>query len=114
MKIKRSITPALIALFLFAGCAGKQVTPSAIISDAQKTVAQAKITMTAYLHLERAYETQLRAVSPKFHAYAETIRAHGQEWLRSADTAIDSYIANKDKSALDQGLAAINTAVAQI
>jgi hypothetical protein len=106
---QRNLTPVILALFLL-GCAGGN-TSSSIIANSQKTLAQAKVTMTTYVRLERTYETQLRAISPEFHAYAETIRANGQQWLRDGAAAIDSYIANKDKTALDQGMAAVTTAL---
>lgn len=67
--------------------------------------------MTAYVDLERLYETRLRAISPDFHAYAETIRANGQQWLRDAAAAVDAYKQNLDKSALARGIAVAQSAL---
>src|SRR5882724_2714806 len=112
MKKSLSLGPviALLLSLALAGCATAPGSDPTLV-HAQQTIKQAKLTMDAFVHLERGYEMQLKAISPDFHTYAETVRAHGQQWLHDGWDAVEAYRVNKDSSKLDAALAVLQSAV---
>lgn len=112
-KFKLSCNVAIILLALsFAGCQTPPTGQSATLINAQTTVKQAKITMLAFAHMERDYEVQLKAIDPKIHTYAETVRANAKQWLQDAWNAVEAYRTTKDESKLNQALAVVKSAAA--
>jgi len=100
----------LVALFI-ASCSTLTPGSDPIIVRAQQNIQQAKTTMNAFVTLEDQYTAKLKSINPNIHKAAESIRAHGQQWLTDGFNAIEIYRTTKDQSALNQALAVLAQAV---
>lgn len=129
---RQSLRFAILAL-LFAGCfavaplgpSGCSVAPqptlSAQASDqiilrAEQTAQTARLTFDTFVHLERDNEAVLKTLNPQIHIYANTIRAHGLDWITSLRTATKTFKANRtagNQSNLNTWIITLTTAVSQ-
>jgi hypothetical protein len=66
-----------------------------VVVTAEKTGATALDAFARFMEYERTNEIALAKVSPKIHAAAEEIRAHGRTWLLDLDAAKVAYQANR-------------------
>jgi hypothetical protein len=94
------ITAPIIVPVAFNGCAQQQVAISELSTDqvilrAEQTAETAKLTFDTFVHLERDNEAMLKTVNPAIHTYANTIRAHGIDWIVSLRNATKTFKANR-------------------
>jgi hypothetical protein len=102
----------LIAATAFlVACGTTPPGQSKVVAEAQRTIIQAKMTMNTFVHLELEYRAQLEKISPDIHAYAEKIRANGQQWLLDGWDAIEAYRLNGDSSKLNQAIEVLRSAM---
>ncbi len=78
-----------------------------IILRAEQTAETAKLTFNTLVHLERDNEAGLKAINPQIHVWANTLRAHGIDWIQSLRTATKDFKANRNA----QNQATLNTAL---
>lgn len=87
-----------------------------IILRAEQTAQTARLTFDTFVHLERDNETALKGLNPQIHVYANTIRAHGLDWIDSLRTATKTFKANRtpeNQSNLSTWITTLTTAVSQ-
>lgn len=84
-----------------------QANTDQIILRAEQTAETAKLTFNTLLHLERDNEAGLKAINPQIHVWANTLRAHGIDWIQSLRTATKDFKANRNA----QNQATLNTAL---
>lgn len=107
----------LAALLLF-GCAQfpstSQETSDQVILRAEQTAQVARDTFNLFVHLERDNEALLKTVNPQIHVYANTIRAHGLDWITSLRSATKTFKADRtpdNKASIDTWLKTLTNAV---
>jgi len=71
------------------------VNDDALVVNTEKALAIALDTFDVFLKLEYDNRAVLEKVSPKIHAYAETVRRNGKNWIKSAEAAKDVYKHNR-------------------
>ena len=105
----------LAAILLLNGC--QTTLPSIseqnadqIILTAEKAAETAKLTFNTFVHLERDNEAMLKTVNPQIHVYANTIRAHGIDWIVSLRDATKTFKANRTQD----NRASLNTILATL
>lgn len=52
-------------------------------------------TFDTFLKIERSNQQILSKISPEIHAYAETVRRNGKNWIKSLELAHDAYKNNR-------------------
>ena len=105
----------LAAILLLNGC--QTTLPSIseqnsdqIILTAEKAAETAKLTFSTLVNLERDNEAMLKTVNPQIHVYANTIRAHGIDWIVSLRDATKTFKANRTQD----NRASLNTILATL
>jgi hypothetical protein len=86
-----------------------------VILRAEQTAQTARLTFTTFVHLERDNEAVLKPY-PQIHAYANTIRLHGLDWIDSLRTATKTFKANRtpeNQSNLNTWLITLTNAVGE-
>jgi len=106
--------------FTFTSCAPgpalSQQSTDQIILRAEQTAQTARATFDLFVHLERDNEALLKTVNPQIHVYANTIRAHGLDWITSLRDATKAFKANRtplNESNLNTWLTTLTGAVTQ-
>lgn len=87
-----------------------------IILRAEQTAQTARLTFDTFVHLERENEELLKTVNPQIHVYANTIRAHGLDWVTSLRVATKTFKANRtpeNQSNLNTWIATLTNAITQ-
>lgn len=84
-----------------------QANTDQVILRAEQTAETAKLTFNTLLHLERDNEAALKAINPQIHVWANTLRAHGIDWIQSLRTATKDFKANRNSA----NQATLNTAL---
>lgn len=85
----------------FDGCAGynpptqTQASTDQVILRAEQTAEAARLTMKTFVTFERGNEAMLKDITPQIHIYANTIRAHGLDWVDSLRSATKTFEANR-------------------
>ena len=93
-----------------------QQSTDQIILRAEQTAQTARATFDLFVHLERDNEAALKQVSPAIHTYANTIRAHGLDWITSLRDATKAFKANRtpeNQANLNTWLTTLTNAVNQ-
>ncbi len=114
--IKRTLVGLGIAIIILTSFASCQTTGDKLLVSAEITERTANDTFDAFVHLDRANETWIKANAPAVHQYANIIRRNGVTWLKSARAATVAYESNRTpegKANLDTALAVLNVAVQQ-
>lgn len=105
-----------------SGCTiAPQPTLSAKASDqiilrAEQTAQTARLTFDTFVHLERDNEAMLKTISPAIHAYANTVRLHGLDWVTSVRNATKTFKSNRtpeNQANLNTVLATLTAAVSE-
>ena len=105
----------LAAILLLNGCQTtlpsiSEQSADQIILTAEKAAETAKLTFNTFVHLERDNEAMLKTVNPQIHVYANTIRAHGIDWIVSLRDATKTFKANRTQD----NRASLNTILATL
>lgn len=93
-----------------------QTNTDQVILRAEQTAQTARLTFDTFVHLERDNEALLKTVNPQIHVYANTIRAHGLDWVDSLRAATKTFKANRtteNQANLNTWIATLTNAVAQ-
>jgi hypothetical protein len=93
-----------------------QQSTDQIILRAEQTAQVARDTFNLFVHLERDNEAMLKSVNPAIHDYANTIRAHGLDWIDSLRAATKAFKANRTSQSqadLSTALATLTTAISE-
>ena len=91
----------IVTPIAFDGCASfnpptqTQASTDQVILRAEQTAEAARLTMKTFVTFERDNEAMLKAVSPQIHVYANTIRAHGLDWVDSLRAATKVFETNR-------------------
>jgi len=118
MKTLKRLHP-LVAVVLLYGCAQPSISTQStdqVILRAEQTAQVARDTFNLFVHLERDNESVLKTVNPQIHVYANTIRAHGLDWVDSLRAATKAFKANRDSASqanLNTALATLTTAITE-
>ncbi len=113
------VTAPIAIPVAFTGC--KQATFSQqstdqVILRAEQTAQTARLTFDTFVTLERQNDALLRSVNPAIHQYANYIRAHGLDYVKSLSQSIDTFQANRtaqNQATLNTWLTTLNDAVRQ-
>jgi hypothetical protein len=106
----------IITPIAFDGCASfnpptlTQASTDQIILRAEQAAESADLTFNTFVHLERDNEALLKETGPAIHTWADTVRAHGQEWVRTLRSATRVFKANRTA----ENQATLNTALATL
>ena len=103
----------------FQGCkefpSFSQQSSDQIILRAEQAAQTAQITFKTFVHIERENEALLLKLNPAIHQYAETIRAHGVDWIVSLRNATKTFEATRtaeNQATLNTILTTLTAAVA--
>lgn len=102
---------------LMGACAQLQSGSDPVVVRAEQTQTISKDTLDAFVTYERNNDATLRALNPQIHTYANYVRAHGQQWLRTLQAEKLAYKNNRtgeNKANLLTAVAVLQEAVKQI
>jgi hypothetical protein len=120
--ILKSVATALCAVSLlappigFTGCASfnpptlSQSATDQVILRSEQAAESADLTFNTFVHLERDNEELLKQTGPAIHSWANTVRANGQDWVRTLRSATRVFKANRTA----ENQATLNTALATL
>ena len=110
----------VLPLAIETGCVSppalSQQSTDQVILRAEQTAQTARATFDLFVHLERDNEALLKTVNPQIHVYANTIRAHGLDWITSLRDATKAFKANRtpeNQANLNTWLITLTNAITQ-
>jgi hypothetical protein len=110
-------TPAAFqSCSLFQSPTISEASTEQIILRAEQTAEAAKVTFTAFVHMERDNEALLKQFNPNIHVWADQIRVHGLDWIVQLRNATKTFKANRtaeNRAGLNTILATLTKALAQ-
>jgi hypothetical protein len=108
---------AAIVCAILSACSTLQPGNDPVVVRAEQTQTISKDTLDAFVTYERNNDSTLRALNPAIHTYANYVRAHGQQWLRTLQAEKLAYKNNRtaeNKANLLTAVAVLQEAVKQI
>jgi hypothetical protein len=93
-----------------------QASTDQVILRAEQTAQTARLTFDTFVRLERDNEDLLKQANSQIHVYANTIRAHGLDWVDSLRTATKTFKANRtaeNQATLNTWITTLTNAITQ-
>jgi hypothetical protein len=105
-----------VAPVMFSGCTAIAPGNDPVVVEAERVLSSSLDIVDTFVHLEFNQRTELAALSPDIHTYAEVLRKQFSGWLDSAKAMIRTYKANRspeNKANLQTAIAVLNQAALQ-